>query len=108
MKQKVFIAISITSILGLTTCGQTGALYLPDEKSASSGSTIATSGSSIMNKSKQQNSSSNNANEKIDYDPSTPSRYVNPTTAQAYEGEGHFNYNSNILDSEQAGGTPII
>ncbi|WP_150463592.1 LPS translocon maturation chaperone LptM [Francisella sp. XLW-1] len=108
MKRKLLITISITSILGLTACGQTGALYLPDEKNASSGSTIATSGSSMMNKSKQKSSSSSNSDDKIDNDPNTPPRYANPTLAEGYEGETNFTYNNNIQDSAQAGGMPLV
>lgn len=108
MKRKLLITISIASILGLTACGQTGALYLPNEKNASSGSTIATSGSSMMNKSKQQSSSSSNSDDKIDNDPNTPPRYVNPTLAEGYEGETNFTYNNNIQDSAQAGGMPLV
>ncbi len=44
----------IAYIFALTGCGQTGALYLPEQDEVASGSTIVTSGSSIASGSTQK------------------------------------------------------
>lgn len=89
MKKLLPLIFLSTSILGLSGCGQTGPLYLPKEEKISSGSTIATSGSSIKNQ------------------PSRPAGAYNPTAAELTDGPGS-GFNQNILDSNEAGGTPVL
>ncbi|AEB28167.1 LPS translocon maturation chaperone LptM [Francisella hispaniensis] len=113
MKKQLFV-ISITiAILVLSACGQTGPLYLPDEDKASSGSTLAKSSSNIVKRNQQSNSTSTSDNQsdattKVDNDPTAPEPNNNPTTSELFEGENNFNYNNNIQNSQNAGGTPNI
>ncbi|MDE4938392.1 hypothetical protein NAI30_10820, partial [Francisella tularensis subsp. holarctica] len=41
-------------------------------------------------------------------DPTAPVRNNNPTTSELFEEENIFNYNNNIQNSQNAGGTPTL
>ena len=86
----------INYIFALTGCGQTGALYLPEQDEVASGSTIATSGSSIASGSTQ----------KVDNDPSKPDRSSDPHANELVDSGDNFGFDQNIQDSSNAGGTP--
>ncbi|OIN84157.1 LPS translocon maturation chaperone LptM [Francisella sp. TX07-6608] len=114
MKKQLFVISITTAILVLSACGQTGPLYLPDEDKLNSRSTLAKSGSSIMVKQNQQNNSTSTSDNqsdtstKVDNDPTAPVRNNNPTASELFEGENNFNYNNNIQNSQNAGGTPTL
>ena len=88
------------------------------DKSSSNGNTnVSTSSeeSSVNNNSSTSsnstsNTSSNNKSgsytSKVDDDPSTPATDVNKPSSQSVDIGDNFAYDSNIMDSSQAGGTP--
>ncbi|ALK94645.1 LPS translocon maturation chaperone LptM [Francisella tularensis] len=105
MKKQLFAISITTALLVLSACGQTGPLYLPDEDKLNSGSTLAKSGSSIMVKQNQQNNSTSTSDNQSD----TSTKVDNdPTTSELFEEENNFNYNNNIQNSQNAGGTPTL
>ncbi|MDE5037934.1 hypothetical protein NAI57_11915, partial [Francisella tularensis subsp. holarctica] len=44
----------------------------------------------------------------VDNYPTAPVRNNNPTTSDLFEEENIFNYNNNIQNSQNAGGTPSL
>ena len=176
MKKLILPALISSLIIGLSACGQTGPLYLPDQDKANSGSTIANSGSSLENpgstidnddtskqsntkelndnqtqqsespisktnpqstyqsdpskapNSETQNSKTNtNSNKettnnaqnlssgssikqsnKVDNDPTPPAKNYNTPASELIDTGDNFNYDKNIQDSSDAGGTPDI
>ncbi|APC92172.1 MULTISPECIES: LPS translocon maturation chaperone LptM [Francisella] len=113
MKKQLFVISITAAILVLSACGQTGPLYLPKEKNITSGSTIAKSGSSMMNQNQQSSAASANNNQsdtttKVDNDPTPPAHNNNPSPSELFEGNNNFSYNNNIQNSQNAGGTPTL
>ena len=95
MKKLLPLAIA-TYIFALTGCGQTGALYLPEQDEMPSGSTLLESGSSLASGSTQ----------KVDNDPSKPDRSSDPHANELVDSGDNFDFDQNIQDSSNAGGTP--
>jgi predicted small lipoprotein YifL len=83
-------------ILTLTSCGQTGVLYLQEINEVSSGSSIVNSNSSIASGSTQ----------KVDDDPSKPDRSSDPHANELVDSADNFDFDKDILNSSNAGGTP--
>jgi predicted small lipoprotein YifL len=110
MKKFLFILLVIGSILELSSCGQSGPLYLPKEKELSSGSTVMTPNPNSTQQSTHSTPSgqNNTATTKVDNDPTPPAKDNNPTSSQLMEDQDNFSYNKNILDSSEAGGTPTL
>ncbi|KEI34971.1 LPS translocon maturation chaperone LptM [Allofrancisella frigidaquae] len=94
--KKLFLPIFISFFL--TGCGQTGPLYLPeDQQKDSDQTTKITSGSTLATK---------QSTSKVDDDPTSPSRNTNTPTSELVDSGDNFNYDANIQDSSEAGGTP--
>lgn len=165
MKKLILPALISSLIIGLSACGQTGPLYLPDQD-ANSGSTLATSGSTVglmdsgstsdnsnnatsskdsqnkemassstdnkmpkttstpgyqkpqqssnVNNKDDQNTNSttaalkSNSSTKVDNDPTPPAKDYNTPTSELVDTQDNFNFDKNIQDSSDAGGTPDI
>ena len=95
MKKIISLAI-FAYIFALTGCGQTGPLYLPEKGETNSGSSLATSVSSLTSGSTQ----------KVDNDPSKPDRSSDPHANELVDSGDNFGFDKNIQDSSNAGGTP--
>lgn len=165
MKKLILPALISSLIIGLSACGQTGPLYLPDQD-ANSGSTLATSGSTtgLMDSGSTSDNSNNNdtsskdsqnkemasstadnklpkpastpdsqkpqqdgnsndtddqntnstaalksgSSTKVDNDPTPPAKDYNTPTSELVDTQDNFNFDKNIQDSGDAGGTPDI
>ena len=104
--KKLLPLVAFTYVFALTSCGQTGALYLPEQDEAASGSSIATSGSTLINS--ESNLLASGSTQKIDNDPSKPSRSSDPHANELVDSGDNFGFDKNIQDSSNAGGTPFI
>lgn len=113
MKRILPLILISSFIIGLSACAQTGPLYLPEKDEASSGSTIAASGSSI-NQNQPKTSTTDQTNngdqgastnsDKIDNDPTPPAQNYDPATNELVDTGDNFGYDKNIQDSSEAGG----
>ncbi len=95
MMKKLLPLAAFIYILALTSCGQTGPLYLPEAVNLPSGSTLLESDSSIASGSTQ----------KVDNDPSKPNTSSDRHANELVDSGDNFNFNQNIQDSSNAGGT---
>ena len=104
MKKTLFLLTPITIfILALSSCGQTGDLYLPKSEVASSGSTIATSGSTIAASGSAVSTKDTN---KVDNDPSSPARSSDPEATELVDTGDGFGFQKSIQNSTSGGGAP--
>ena len=78
----VFISVGV---IGLSSCGQTGDLYLPKDKNPYKASSETT---------------------KVDNDPTPPAKNFNPSSSQLIDSGDNFTFDKDIQDSSEAGGTP--
>ena len=101
--KKLLPIVAFIYIFALTGCGQTGALYLPEQDDATSGSSIATSGSTLI---ESGLSLASGSTQKIDNDPSKPDRSSDPHANELVDSGDNFGFDQNIQDSSNAGGTP--
>jgi predicted small lipoprotein YifL len=99
MLKKTLLLLAPVSViaLALSSCGQTGDLYLPKKEVVSSGSTIATSGSTIAKKDSG----------KVDNDPTPPVRSSDPQATELIASGDGSGFQQNIVDSAGAGGPPL-
>ncbi|MBK2027512.1 lipoprotein [Allofrancisella guangzhouensis] len=105
--KKLFLLIFLS--YSLTGCGQTGPLYLPEDQQKDNETTKISSGSTIATDQNDVSSSSTNTQKtvsKVDDDPTPPSRNTNVPTSELADSGDNFNYDVNIQDSSEAGGTP--
>ncbi|AXA34379.1 LPS translocon maturation chaperone LptM [Francisella adeliensis] len=99
MLKKSLLLLAPLSIiaLALSSCGQTGDLYLPKKEVVSSGSTIAASGSTIAKKDTV----------KVDNDPTSPVRSSDPQATELIDSGDGSGFQQNIMNSAGAGGPPV-
>lgn len=92
MLKKSLLLLAPLSIiaLALSSCGQTGELYLPKKEVVSSGSTIA-----------------KKDNVKVDNDPTSPVRSSDPQATELIDSGDVSGFQQNIMNSAGAGGPPV-
>lgn len=94
---KILLPLTVFAyMVALTSCGQTGALYMPKDDGMSSGSTISTSGSTIATSSSSLISGST---QKVDNDPSKPDKSSDPHANELVDSGDNFGFDQNIKDS---------
>jgi len=101
--KKSTLLINFLFISALTSCGQTGPLYMPEQDEASSGSTMLASGATLV---ESGSSLASGSTQKVDNDPSEPDRSSDPQATSLVDSGDGFGFNQNIQDSSNAGGTP--
>lgn len=102
MKKISFLLSAIFMLaLILSSCGQTGDLYLPKKEivnsGSKSGSTIATSGSSIKTKN----------TDKVDNNPSAPEESSDPEATELVDTGDGFGFQKNIMNATNGGDAPV-
>ena len=101
---KILLSLAVlVYMFALTSCGQTGALYMPKASKMNSGSTISTSGSTIATSGSSLISGST---QKVDNDPTKPDKSSDPHANELVDSGDNFGFDQNIKDSSNAGGTP--
>ena len=102
------LALLLVTTYILSSCGQTGPLYLPDQPDPNANA--QSQQKAIQDSEEGQNASevSSNIDEgnTVDNDPTAPKRAQDQTTSQLINTGDGFGFNQTMQDSSGAGGSP--